>query len=359
VEYGDGLRLMDAFARARITQQLREDVLMLLEHPHVITFGRAAKEDNLVASREELARLGVELFETNRGGDVTYHGPGQLVGYPVIDLKPDRQDVHRYVRDLEEVLIRTLADFGITAGRVQGWTGVWLGQKGDPSARKIAAIGVHIAKWVTTHGFALNVATELSQFGLIVPCGIREAGVTSMEKELGKRPDRAEVESRLVHHFADLFAAEVRERRPDRYTVSVSMLRKTERGVEALLLHRHPHRGGFWQPVTGTVERGEIPIDTARREIGEESGIPGLVPVDLDYLHSFAFEGRGGRGIPRVFEERAFACRVEGDPQVILDRREHDEFRWAPLAEALESVPYLGLRKGMRLARAKLFPDVP
>jgi lipoyl(octanoyl) transferase len=356
VEYGDGLRLMDAFARARIGRQLREDVLLLLEHPPVITLGRAAKEANIVAPRELLQQKGVELFETNRGGDVTYHGPGQLVGYPILDLKPDRQDVHRYVRDLEEVLIRTLADFGITAGRVQGWTGVWLGQKGDPSARKIAAIGVHISRWVTTHGFALNVSTELDHFNLIVPCGIREAGVTSMERELGRPPVPSEVQAAVARHFGEIFGAEVRERQPDRHTVSVSILRKRADTVEALILFRHPHRGGFWQPVTGTQERGEAPIDTARREIREESGIAGLEPVPLDYRHSFAFEGRGGRAIPRIFEETAFAARVEGDPPISLDRREHSEHKWVPVQEAIDTVPHLGLKRGLGLARARLFP---
>jgi lipoyl(octanoyl) transferase len=358
VEYGDGIRLMEAFARARRNNQLREDVLLLLEHPPVLTLGRATKPEHILATPEELSQKGVERFETNRGGDVTYHGPGQLVGYPIFDLKPDRCDVHRYVRDLEEVLLRTLADQGLPAKRVPGWTGVWLGEKGK-DARKVGAIGVHISRWITTHGFALNVSPQLDHFKLIVPCGINtgEASVTSIEHELGRKPEMASVEQQAARHMGEVFGADLRERRPDRFTVSVSLLRRGKSGVEALLLYRHPHRGGFWQPVTGTQERGETPIQTARREILEESGISGLEPVELGYRHAFAFESRSGRGIPRVFEETGFAARVEGDPPITLDRREHSDYRWAPLDEAVRSVPYLGLRKGMVLAKAKLFPE--
>jgi lipoyl(octanoyl) transferase len=147
-----------------------------------------------------LAARFVEVFETGRGGDITYHGPGQLVGYPIIDLKPDRRDVHRYVRDLEEVLIRVAADYGIEAGRVPGLTGVWVG----PS--KLAAIGVRIARWVTSHGFALNVTTDLDYFKLIVPCGVADRGVTSLAALLGHDVDQADVEARVVRHFGDVFA---------------------------------------------------------------------------------------------------------------------------------------------------------
>jgi lipoyl(octanoyl) transferase len=147
----------------------------------------------------ELSARGIDVFEAGRGGDVTYHGPGQIVGYPIIDLKPDRQDVHRYVRDLEEVLIRTAAGFGIDAGRVKGLTGVWVGEE------KLAAIGVRIARWVTSHGFALNVSTDLDHFRLIVPCGIADRGVTSIEQLLGRPVDRTAVEERLVLTFCRVF----------------------------------------------------------------------------------------------------------------------------------------------------------
>jgi lipoyl(octanoyl) transferase len=156
---------------------------------------------HLLASREALAARGVEIHEAGRGGDITYHGPGQIVGYPIIDLRPDRCDVHRYVRDLEEVLIRTAADLGVDAGRVEGLTGVWTGHD---RRTKLAAIGVRISRWITSHGFALNVATDLAFFDLIVPCGIPDRGVTSLE-QLGWRGGTAEVEDRIAEHFLAVF----------------------------------------------------------------------------------------------------------------------------------------------------------
>jgi lipoyl(octanoyl) transferase len=177
------------------------DVLLLLEHPHVLTLGvrAAGSRAHILSTPDALRARGVEVFETGRGGDVTYHGPGQLVGYPILDLQPDRPDVHRYVRDLEEVLIRTAADYGVHAERIEGLTGVWVG------GEKLGAIGVRISRWVTSHGFALNVATDLDYFSLIVPCGIADRGVTSLARLLGRPVDSAEVERRLVIHFCHVF----------------------------------------------------------------------------------------------------------------------------------------------------------
>ena len=177
------------------------DTLLLVEHPHVLTLGVRGDggRGHILATAEHLAARGVEVHETGRGGDVTYHGPGQIVGYPIVDLKPDRCDVHRYVRDLEEVLIRTAGEYGVTATRVEGLTGVWVGRE------KLAAVGVRIARWVTSHGFALNLTTDLEYFNLIVPCGIADRGVTSLEKLVGRRLDRRDVEDRLVAHFCAVF----------------------------------------------------------------------------------------------------------------------------------------------------------
>ena len=176
------------------------DLLLLLEHPHVITLGVRARGDHkhVLATGDELTKKGVALIESGRGGDVTYHGPGQLVVYPILDLKPDRCDVHRYVRDLEEVLIRTAATFGVRASRVKGLTGVWVGD------RKLAAIGVRISRWITSHGVALNVTTDLSYFNLIVPCGIVDRRVTSLEQHLGQRLPMADVEAVFTRHFCDV-----------------------------------------------------------------------------------------------------------------------------------------------------------
>lgn len=177
------------------------DLLLLLEHPHVFTLGVRGDggRSHILVAPDTLDAHGVEVHETGRGGDITYHGPGQVVGYPIVDLQPDRCDVHRYVRDLEEVLIRTTADYNIAAHRVDGLTGVWVGRE------KLAAIGVRIARWVTSHGFAFNVATDLDYFTWIVPCGIADRGVTSLARLLGRSVDRGEVEDRITAHFADVF----------------------------------------------------------------------------------------------------------------------------------------------------------
>ena len=183
--YGEVLDLQRAAARARISGSLPQDTLLLVEHDPVVTLGRSSKEAHLLMDREGLAARGVELFEVERGGDVTYHGPGQLVGYPIIDLKRHKQDLHWYLRQVEEVLIQALTRFGIAAERVPKYTGVWTNN------RKIASIGVHARDWVTWHGFALNVTTELSYFDLMVPCGIPEVTMTSIERELTERNDGA------------------------------------------------------------------------------------------------------------------------------------------------------------------------
>src|SRR5207248_10369519 len=192
VPYLDALALQRALVEDRRSGNV-DDLLLLVEHPHVVTLGVRGDggRSHIVASDEALAARGVDVHETGRGGDITYHGPGQIVGYPIIDLKPDRCDVHRYVRDLEEVLIRVAADYGLSGERVTGLTGVWIG------GAKVAAIGVRIARWITSHGFALNVTTDLDYFNLIIPCGIADRGVTSLSKLLGRSVDRREVEDRV------------------------------------------------------------------------------------------------------------------------------------------------------------------
>ena len=190
------------------------DLLILLEHPHVLTLGVRGDggRSHVLAAPDQLAARGVDIHETGRGGDITYHGPGQLVGYPILDLKPDRCDVHRYVRDLEEVLIRTLAGFGI-AGEVRpgpALIGVWVG------GEKIAAIGVHLSRWITTHGFALNVAPDLSLYAGIVPCGLRREGITSMARLLGAAPPPAVVAAHLAGHFAEVFGRQLVAAAPPR-----------------------------------------------------------------------------------------------------------------------------------------------
>ena len=201
VSYAEALALQKQLVEDRREGKVG-DVLLLVEHPHVLTLGVRGDggRSHILATDDVLSSRGVEVYEAGRGGDITYHGPGQIVGYPIIDLKPDRCDVHRYVRDLEEVLIRVAADYGLSAERVRGLTGVWV--RGE----KVAAIGVRIARWITSHGFALNVTTDLDYFNLIVPCGIADRGVTSLSRLLDRPVERAEVEDRLIQRFTDVFS---------------------------------------------------------------------------------------------------------------------------------------------------------
>ncbi len=199
VDYGTALDIQKACER-RVLAGEQPDTLLLLEHPHVLTMGRRSAPGAIIAADEVLHARGVSVFETNRGGKATYHGLGQVVGYPIINLSPDREDVHRYVRDLEEVLIRAVSDFGIEGFRIPGLTGV------HTVSGKVAAIGVHIARWVTTHGFALNVNTDLSYFDLIIAC--EGEPVTSMNQLLGRELELREVEERIIERFAEVFDME-------------------------------------------------------------------------------------------------------------------------------------------------------
>lgn len=202
VDYAEAHRLQKELQARRIAGTI-DDTVLLLEHPPVLTLGRSATEEHILVSRELLAARGISVHEVGRGGDVTYHGPGQLVAYPIIDLKPDRRDVRRYMWSLEETMIRTCADFGLSANRVEGWNGAWIGD------RKIGAVGVRISRWVTMHGLALNVASDLTQFELIVPCGIRDKAVTSISAERGAAVAVADVIEPLARHFAEQYGAEV------------------------------------------------------------------------------------------------------------------------------------------------------
>ena len=201
--YAEALALQQSLHDARKRNEV-SDTLLLLEHLHVITLGRAANRANILADEQMRAAKSVELFETGRGGDVTYHGPGQLVGYPIINLAPDRQDVRRYVRDIQEVLVRTARDFGVEAEPRGGeYVGVWVGED------KLAAIGIRISRWVTMHGFAFNVSTDLDYFNLIVPCGIADHGVTSLEKILGEKIALETVAESVTKHFGEVFQREI------------------------------------------------------------------------------------------------------------------------------------------------------
>lgn len=202
VDYAEAHRLQKDLQGRRIAGEI-DDTVLLLEHAPVLTLGRSAKAEHVLAPRQELKARGISVQEVGRGGDVTYHGPGQLVAYPIIDLKPNRRDVRKYMWSLEETMIRTCADFGLSASRVEGLNGAWIGD------RKIGAVGVRISRWVTMHGLALNAETDLSHFDLIVPCGIPDKAVTSISAELGRAVRVVDVVESLARHFADLYDAEI------------------------------------------------------------------------------------------------------------------------------------------------------
>ena len=202
VDYAEAHRLQKELQAKRIAGEVG-DIVLLLEHPPVLTMGRSAKERHIIAQPEALEARGIAVHEVGRGGDVTYHGPGQLVVYPIIDLKPDRRDVRKYMWSLEETMIRTCADLGLSATRIEGLNGAWIGE------RKVGAVGVRISRWVTMHGLALNANSDLTQFDLIVPCGIQDKAVTSISTELGRTVGVPDVTGPLARHFAELYDTDV------------------------------------------------------------------------------------------------------------------------------------------------------
>jgi lipoyl(octanoyl) transferase len=332
VTYENGMKLQEKLVELRQRETI-DDQLLLLEHPPVITLGRGGDETNLLATQPQLASHGVRFYETTRGGDITYHGPGQLVGYPILHLGEGNRDVRKYVTALEEVLIRTVAEYDIVAARVEGRRGIWVGND------KIAAIGVRIARWVTSHGWALNVSTNLDHFRLITPCGLQGTGVTSIEREAGRRVAVDEVREKLARHFGDVFQRELVVRPPTINLVKVLL----HDGNRVLLLHRRPERGNFWQPVTGTMDGAESPLETARREIVEETGQSGD-PRPLDLTQSFMIESQylaaKGYAAPIIASEICFESRIDSHVPVQIDAEEHDGWGWFTLPEAYERIQW-------------------
>lgn len=345
MEYDDGLRAMRLHRQA-LRQDSDRDVLLLLEHPPLFTLGRGADASDVLCSPEELERRGIEVHETERGGEVTYHGPGQLVAYPIVSLAPDRKDVRRWVRDLEEVMIRTCAAFGVQAERLEGHPGVWVRDvAGD---RKIGAVGVHLSHWISTHGIALNVTTDLSHFDLIVPCGIRDKGVTSLQRE-GANASWREAARHFERAFAEVFQVRLRWASPELRTVQVVAVREDGR---VLLLRRTMARGGFWQTVTGRMERGETALAAAKRELFEETGADVAVEP-LDYVHDFPLDPAiTRRDLVKVkwARETVFFARLPADFLCVSAPDEHDDHRWATAEEAYELLPYSGLKRAIRMA---------
>jgi lipoyl(octanoyl) transferase len=322
------------------------DQLLLLEHPPVITLGRGGDVRNLLAPAAMLATERVRFFETTRGGDITYHGPGQLVGYPIIHLGEGKRDVRKYVTKLEEVLIRTVAHYGITAERAEGKRGIWVGNE------KIAAIGVRIARWVTSHGFALNVNTNLDHFRLITPCGLQGTGVTSIACILGREIPLREVRNIVTAIFAEVFERDVVTR--DETISLVKVLVHDHDRV--LLLHRKPERGNFWQPITGSIEEDELPLAAARRELLEETGHAGE-PVALDLQQSFMIESQflaAKYPAPIIATETGFAAAMSADLSIRIDDDEHDDYGWFSFAEAYEKIRWADDREALEQLEKRL-----
>ena len=353
VEYGDGLRLQEQWADAVHAGRAR-DALFLLEHDNVLTLGRGASSKsagdpsthaNILRSPEALAGMDVAIFDTPRGGDVTFHGHGQIVGYPIFNLAASREtkDVRRHVRALEEMMIRTAADWGVKAERVDGLTGVWVGRD------KIGAIGVRVAKWITSHGFALNVTTDLKWFDLIVPCGIKDRGVTTLARAAGREMPMAEVEDRLEFHAGEIFGRDLARRDVSLTTVGVVV----RRGAETLCLERTVERGGFWQIVTGRIEKGETAAQAAAREVEEETGF--RVPVTpLGYEHAFAIEnpaalGLDASGPPSLGREIVFVADVPAGAESRVAPDEHRRHAWCAATEAIARVKHAGHKRAIKL----------
>jgi len=349
INYEEALKTQEAAVEARKNDTLA-DQLLLLQHPHVLTLGRGADPSNVLVDENTRAAKGVELFKTGRGGDVTYHGPGQIVGYPIIDLKPDRCDVHRYVRDIEEVMIRVAKDYDIDAVRIPGLTGIWVGYE------KLGAIGVRIARWVTSHGFAFNVSTDLSYFNLIVPCGITDHGVTSLEKLLGRKIDIDDVEERLARHFGDVFQRTMVEVQTRCQSIQTYIFQRNNETTRFLLLKRTVDHGNFWQPITGGLESGENWHDAAVREVQEETGLCGKIE-DLNYRHTFLVDPSFWKQHPefaiKVNEETAFMMDATGiDPNsIVLNPEEHDAYEWVDYETAMSRIIWEGNKKALRLTQ--------
>jgi lipoyl(octanoyl) transferase len=348
VTYDNGMRLQQKLVEMRQREEI-VDQLLLLEHPPVITLGRGGNLRNLLASPESLRANGVRFFETTRGGDITYHGPGQIVGYPIIHLGEGNRDVRKYVTKLEEVLIRTVAEYGIEAERVDGKRGIWVGND------KIAAIGVRIARWVTSHGFALNVNTNLDHFRLITPCGLENTGVTSIEHELGRTIDIDEVREHLTRHFAEIFERDLISRSETIRLVKVLV----HDGDRVLLLHRRPERGNFWQPITGSIESGESPLETARRELVEETGHAGN-PQSLDLTQSFMIESQyleSRHAAPIIASEVGFSAALDSRLPIRIDPAEHDEHGWFTFAEAYAMIRWTDDREALERVEAAMLAE--
>jgi len=352
VLYPAGLRMQRAMADYVQDQQAgpRPDQILILEHNPVFTLGRNASRQDIHVSDAFLAERGVAVHETDRGGQVTYHGPGQIVVYPVCNLRGGREDVGRLVRGLEEAMIRTAADFGVTAARLQGFPGVWA--ETPRGLEKLGALGLHLHRWITTHGIAFNVAPDLDHFRWITPCGITDKGVCSLESLLGDAaPTWDQAADRLEAHLVEQLALVPQPVRPPSRSVSALTWRPGPDGPELLVMLRRPDQGLWWSSVTGMLEPGETPEAAAHRELLEEAGLAGTL-TSLDFTHSFWMDPRIlglPAGEPRYNTEICFQIEVSPEAPVRLALDEHSEYRWCGFQEARELMMWEGSKTALDL----------
>ncbi|WP_306589525.1 lipoyl(octanoyl) transferase LipB [Geothrix sp. 21YS21S-4] len=354
VFYAAGLGMQKTLAE-HVSQDGNPDQLVILEHDPVFTLGRNATPADIHVSDDFLAAQGVGVHRTDRGGEVTYHGPGQIVAYPICNLRGGREDVGRLVRGLEEAMIRTAADFGVTADRLKGAPGIWVDTPRGPE--KLGAIGLHLSRWITTHGIAFNVRPNLDHFRWITPCGFTDKGVCSLASLLGEdAPTWTEAADRLQAHLLTYLALDLQPTPPASRSVSVLTWRRGPEGPELLMMLRVPERGLWWQSVTGMLEPGETAEASAHRELQEETGLAGrLEPLDLS--HSFWIDPAFGRfpDAHLLFNtETCFAAETEPGTAVRLEPAEHSEFRWCGFEEARALMPWDGSKAALRLLEERL-----
>lgn len=328
----------------------RPDQILILRHNPVFTLGRNATPADIHVSESFCAEAGVEIHPTDRGGEVTYHGPGQIVVYPICNLRGGREDVGRLVRGLEEAMIRTAAAYGVPAARLKGAPGIWV--ETPRGLEKLGAVGLHLSRWITTHGIAFNVAPDLRHFSWITPCGFTDKGVCSLSSLLGAdAPALEDVESELESHLVDCLGLEPGPVRACSRSVSALTWRRGERGPEILMMLRVPAHGHWWQSVTGMLEPGESLEAAAHREALEETGLRGtLRPLPL--THSFWVDPaivRFPDAEPRFNTEACFTLEVAPDAAVLLAPEEHTEYRWCGLEEAHALMKWEGSKASVRL----------
>lgn len=350
VFYGAGLRMQQALADY-VREGGRPDQLVMLEHDPVFTLGRNASRSDILVAPDFLEAQGVSVHETDRGGEVTYHGPGQIVVYPICNLTGGREDVGRLVRGLEEAMIRTAADFGVTADRLKGAPGIWV--ETPRGLEKLGAVGLHLSRWITTHGIAFNVDPHLPHFRWIVPCGFTDKGVCSLRSLLGEGCPPFEVAmDHLQRHLCEVLALDLRPSPAPSRSIRLLTWREGPSGPEVLMMLRQPEHGRWWSSVTGMVEAGEGLEAACRRELAEETGLAVTEVEPLDLAHSFWVDPAVVRfpdPEPRFNTETCFHARVAVDQAVRLEPGEHETFRWCPPEEAYGLLRWEGARAALRL----------